>query len=243
MDGFDPSQAPIEYQAVKPLADLFLLGAALGWVTNYVGMVYTSFNEETYAMSILALCCNFAWEIVYTLIYPSRNRLERGVLFLAMIINFGIMYAAVIFSPREWTHAPLVEQNLHWIFSIGIIGFLTGHLALAAEIGAALAYTWGAVVAQLLLSVGGICQLLCRGSTRGASYALWFSRFFGSCSAMGFAILRWMYWPESFAWLSSPLILWSVAVFLIVDGSYGLCYWYVKRYEKSFGTARTEKVK
>lgn len=60
---------------------------------------------------------------------------------------------------------------------------------------------------------------------------------------MGFAVLRWMYWPESFAWLSSPLILWSVAVFLIVDGFYGLCYWYVKRYEKSFGTARTEKVK
>ena len=180
MDGFDLSQAPIEYQAVKPLADLFLLGSALGWVVNYVGMVYTSFNDGTYAMSIFPLCCNFAWEIVYTLIYTSKNRLEWGVTFLAMAINFGIMYAAVIFSPREWTYAPLVEQNLHWIFAIGIIGFFTGHLALAAEIGAGFAYIWGAVVAQQMLGVGSLCQLLCRGSTLGVSWTLWYSPTFRS---------------------------------------------------------------
>ncbi|CRL19196.1 unnamed protein product [Penicillium camemberti] len=243
MDGFDASQAPIEYQAVRPLADLFLLGVTLGWVTNYALMVYTSFKEGTYAMSIMPLCCNFAWEIVYGLIYPSKNRLERGLIMLELLINFGIIYAAISFSPQEWSHAPLVEHNLHWIFGIGIIGFLTGHLALAAEIGPALAYSWSAIVAQLLLSVGGLCQLLCRGSTRGASYSLWLSRFLGSCCVIGFAVLRWMYWPESFAWLNSPLVLWSVAAFLIVDSSYGLCYWHVKRHEESFQLGRTKKVK
>jgi paspaline synthase len=59
------------------------------------------------------------------------------------------------------------------------------------------------------------------------------SRFLGSCCTVGFAGLRWMYWPQSFSWLNSPLVLWSLAVFLLVDGSYGLCYWYVKRYELS----------
>jgi paspaline synthase len=66
-----------------------------------------------------------------------------------------------------------VRDNLLWIFLFGIVGFTTGDLALSAEIGPALAYTWSAVFCQLLLSLGAICQLLCRCSTRGASYTLW----------------------------------------------------------------------
>nr|WGJ63583.1 terpene cyclase [Aspergillus striatus] len=232
MDGFDVSQAPPEYHAVKPIADLFILGMGLGWVINYIGMVYRSFQEKTYGMAIIPLCCNIAWEIVYAVIYPSQSVAERGVFLAGLLINFAIIYAAIRFSPNEWAHAPLVRDNLPWIFLVGISGCLTGHLALAAEIGPSLAYSWGAVICQLLLSIGGLCQLLCRNRTRGASYLLWLSRFLGSCCTVGFASLRWKYWPESFEWLNSPLVLWSLAVFLLVDGSYGIFFWHVKRYEK-----------
>ncbi|KAJ5332658.1 uncharacterized protein N7506_006441 [Penicillium brevicompactum] len=174
MDGFDVSQAPKEYQDLKPIADLFVLGMGIGWVINYIGMVYISFKERTYGMSIMPLCCNIAWEAVYCLVYPSKSGLELGVFAVGLLINFMIIYTAVTYSPREWSHAPLVEQNILWIFFVGITGFTTGHLALAAQLGPALAYSWGAVVCQLLLSVGGLCQLICRGSTRGASYTLWY---------------------------------------------------------------------
>lgn len=173
MDGFDASQAPQQYQDVKPLADLFVVGMGLGWLINYFGMVYTSFKERTYGMAIMPLCCNIAWEIVYCLIHPSKNRVELSVFALGLVINLGVMYAAIVFSSREWSHAPLVERNLPRIFCVCIIGFITGHLALAAEIGPSLAYSWGAVVCQLLLSIGGLCQLLCRSSTRGTSWMLW----------------------------------------------------------------------
>lgn len=174
MDGFDVSQAPPEYLQVKPIADLFVVGMGIGWVVNYVGMVYTSFRDKTYGMAIMPLCCNIAWEIVYGLIYPSKSRLEQGVFLSGLTLNFAVMYAAIKFAPNEWRHAPIVMQNLPLLFAIGVLVFLTGHLALASEIGPALAYSWGAVVCQLLLSTGGLCQLLCRGSTRGASYTLWF---------------------------------------------------------------------
>lgn len=173
MDGFDVSQAPQEYQDIKPIADLLVLGMGIGWVVNYIGMVYISFKERTYAMSIMPLCCNIAWEVVYCLIYPSKSRLELGVTIAGLVINFMVIYTAITYSAREWSHAPLVERNMPWIFLVGVIGFTTGHLALAAEIGPSLAYSWGAAVCQLLLSIGGLCQLICRGSTRGASYTLW----------------------------------------------------------------------
>jgi paspaline synthase len=261
MDGFDVSQAPPEYRAVEPIADLFVLGMGLGWLINYVGMIYQSFKDETYGMAIMPLCCNIAWEIVYSLIYPSKSLMEQGVFIAGLSINIGVMYAAIKFAPKEWSHAPLVMRNLSLIFFLATLGFLTGHLALAAEIGHSLAYSWGAVICQLLLSVGGLCQLLCRGSTRGASYTLWYviieglwhrfvlnicsrlSRFLGSSCTVVFASLRWMYWPESFSWLNSPLVLWSLALFLTVDCSYGLCYWYVRQYELSLKEAEGRKSK
>jgi paspaline synthase len=173
MDGFDVSQAPPEYREVEWIANIFVLGMGLGWMINYVGMVYKSFKDRTYGMSLMPLCCNIAWEVVYSLIYPSQSWIERGVFLSGLAINFGIMYSAIKFSPNEWTHAPLVMRNLPLIFVVGIVGWMTGHLALAAEIGPTLAYSWGAVVCQLLLSIGGTCQLLARGNTRGASWTLW----------------------------------------------------------------------
>ncbi|PLB38598.1 meroterpenoid cyclase pyr4 [Aspergillus candidus] len=233
MDGFNVAQAPPEYLAVKPIADLFVVGMGIGWVINYVGMVYKSFKDQTYGMAIMPLCCNIAWEVVYGIIYPSKSLVEQSVFLAGLTLNFGVMYAAIRFAPNEWTHAPVVMRHLPLIFCLSMLGFLTGHLALAAEIGHSLAYSWGAVVCQLLLSIGGLCQLLCRGSTRGASYTLWLSRFLGSSCTVVFAGLRWKYWNSAFGWLNSPLVLWSLGTFLLVDGSYGVCFWYVRRYEKS----------
>ncbi|PYI16276.1 hypothetical protein BO99DRAFT_445585 [Aspergillus violaceofuscus CBS 115571] len=233
MDGFDVTKAPEAYRAVKPIADLFVLGMGLGWTVNYIGMVHVSFRDKTYAMAIIPLCANIAWEAVFGLIYPSKSLLEQGVFLVGLAVNFAIIYAAIKHAPNEWDHALLVQRNLPLIFLIGIIVFLTGFLALSREISPSLAYSWGAVFCQLALSAGALCQLISRGSVRGASYTLWLSRFLGSSCTVVFAGLRWRYWPESFAWLNSPLVLWSLAVFLLLDVSYGFCYWYVQRWEQS----------
>ncbi|CAG8894996.1 unnamed protein product [Penicillium egyptiacum] len=75
-------------------------------------------------MSIIPLCCKIAWEVVYGLLYPSKSQLERALIILELVIDFGITYAAIILSPREWTYAPLVEQKLRSIptlaFSCGL---------------------------------------------------------------------------------------------------------------------------
>ncbi|KAJ5363926.1 uncharacterized protein N7496_009639 [Penicillium cataractarum] len=82
---------------------------------------------------------------------------------MGLLINIGVMYAAINFSSREWSHAPLVERNLPWIFCIGIIGFITGHIALAVEVGPSLAYSWGAVICQLLLSAFSLSGVVLHG--------------------------------------------------------------------------------
>ena len=173
MDGFDVSAAPQAYLEIKWIADAFVILMGIGWCINYVGMVQHSFRDRTYGMAIIPLCNNIGWEVVYTFVHPSRSIVERAVFLTGVSLNIAVMYAAIKFSPAEWSHAPLVEKNLPLIFFVGSFACFTGHLALAAEIGPPLAYSWGAVICQIILSVGGLGQLLARGSTRGASYTLW----------------------------------------------------------------------
>lgn len=54
----------------------------------------------------------------------------------------------------------------------------------------------------------------------------------GSSCTVVFAVLRWKYWNSAFAWLNSPLVLWSLATFVLVDASYGVTFAYVRRYER-----------
>jgi paspaline synthase len=56
-----------------------------------------------------------------------------------------------------------------------------------------------------------------------------------------FASLRYMYWPQAFSWIGSPLILWSLIVFLLVDCSYGICFYYVRQYERSLAAGQKQK--
>lgn len=173
MDGHNSPPPPPEYLEIKWIPDTFVFLMGLGWCVNYIEMVRLSFRDKTYGMAIIPLCCNLAWEIVYTFVYPSRSTAEKFVFLTGFMINTAVVYAAIRFSPREWGHAPLVQQHLPLIFAIGFWACLVGHLALAAEIGPTLAYSWGAVICQILLSVGAFAQLLVRGNTRGGSYASW----------------------------------------------------------------------
>ncbi|OOF99087.1 hypothetical protein ASPCADRAFT_41863 [Aspergillus carbonarius ITEM 5010] len=206
MDGFDHSTAPPEYQEMKWLVHIFIIGMGVGWVVHYLHMAYTSFKDQTYCMSIAGLCANLAWELVYCILYPAKGFVERAAFLLGLSLDFGVFYAAMKNAPNEWHHSTIF--------------------------GPAHAYTWGAVVCQLLISIGDVFQLLSRGNTRGTSWTLWISRFFGSASAVGFALVRYYRWPAAFSWLNCPIILWSVSIFFLSEILYGVLFFIVQRHEE-----------
>jgi paspaline synthase len=255
MDGWsDISSAPPQYREVAWIANWALLAQGLGWSINYLAMIYQSYKDRTYGMAILPLCCNFAWEFVYSVIYPSYNSAERAVLTTWMILNLFLMYTAIKFAPNEWQHAPLVRQCLPWIFFVAIAAFTAGHLALAATVGVAKAANWGAFLCFELLTSGAVCQLMSRGSSRGASYTIWYvfffafqilrhvchvikwgfqrlSRFLGSYIGGIFLHVRETHWPQEFGWVSHPFVAWHGLMCFSLDIAYVVFLWRIRRQE------------
>ncbi|RAK97741.1 meroterpenoid cyclase pyr4 [Aspergillus ibericus CBS 121593] len=232
MDGFDHSTAPPEYHELKWLVNIFVIGMAVSWGAHYVEMAYTSARDKTYCMTIVGQCINFAWEFVYCVLYPAKGFAERMAFLLGLILDLGVIYVAAKNAPNEWAHSPLVRDNMLLVFTAMTLVLLSGQMALVAQFGPAAAYSWGAIACQMCISVGNVFQLLSRGNTRGASWTLWISRFFGSTTAMGFALVRYFYWPEAFSWLNCPIIWWSVATFFLSELLYGFLYFLVKRREE-----------
>ncbi|KAH8897626.1 hypothetical protein GQ53DRAFT_637206 [Thozetella sp. PMI_491] len=225
MDGFRNAPMPADYREIQWLVNIFITGMGIGWIINYGLMIWHSRESKTYSMAIIPLCNNIGWEMVYTLVYPSPNRVELAVFAGGVTLNVFIMITAAQSAKTEWSHSPLVSNNTALIFIVGTLVCFTGHVALAKEIGPGLGYSWGAAICQLVLSIGGLCQLLQRNSRRGGSWALWASRFIGSCCTVGFAYLRWKYWPELYSWLGNPLVLWCLGTFFLAEVTYGICYY------------------
>lgn len=173
MDFFYGTSPPAEYQPFAWIADTATLVQGVCWAINYGNAIYRSVKDRTYGMAILPLCCNLSWEFVYTVIYRSQNVYEHIVISTWLILNVIMMGCAIKFAPNEWGHAPLVQRTLPFIFLAGTIAFVMGQLALAATVGPGLAMNWAGAFCYVLLTIGSLCQLMTRGSSRGVSYTMW----------------------------------------------------------------------
>ncbi|KAK6839307.1 hypothetical protein PG995_007410 [Apiospora arundinis] len=242
MDVHDLTRAPPEYLEVVWVTDVCKLVMAVGWLSNYIGMIAKSIKEQTYSMALMPLCCNFAWEFTYFFIYPYKVPMERNIHTLAFLLNCGVMYTAVRYGAREWGHAPLVQRNLPVIFVVCIACWVSAHVAFAEQYGPSLAQAVSGFACQILLSAGGTCQLLCRGHSRGASYKLWLARFMGSFALILPNMLRYKYWRDDHQYIGSPLYIWFLGMFLFLDGSYGFVLWYVRRHEREQALVAKPKV-
>lgn len=175
MDPYDALSSPLSSETAEVVAKILRMLCSLSWNTCYVAMLYRSFKDKTYSNAIIPLCNNFAWEIVYGIFYSPPLFFVRLQSLCWLFLNFGIIYAAIKFSHNEWKHAPFVERNLTLIFVVGIIGCIAGQFAMAIQLGHHITFIWSAKISQTILSIGSLCQLLSRGSTRGHSYTIWYN--------------------------------------------------------------------
>lgn len=174
MDSFDLSKAPVEFQEWETTFWVCNLYVDSAWLIVYVGMIQRSVQDQSYAMPLLSQCFNLAWEITFGFIYPADHWVLTLAFRLAVIINSAVTYTAIRYGSREWDRSPIVKRNLPIIYTVGIGTSVACYMGIVEQLGRSKACFMIAIILQAILSVGSLCQLLTRGSTRGYSFSLWF---------------------------------------------------------------------
>jgi hypothetical protein len=162
------------------------------WVLCYILIARESLRTKSYGMPLFALANNFAWELIHGLCIVDST-FERVAIVVWMLIDTPIIYATVKYGRYEWEHAPVVKRNLgkiffgltafcalahwawaHWWITNGV-SMKQGKFYLGVE-GPDIKEMsfWSVELAQTIVSVTSLAQLITRQHTGGCSWAIWY---------------------------------------------------------------------
>jgi len=214
------------------------VGGVLYTLTYYL-MTRQSLRERTYAMPLLPLAFNFAWEAIM-LFYVSEELHEQAIFTLWILLDAGLVYTVVKYGAYEWTHAPVLARNLGKILAAMIAWWGWALYAVCAwwlrnDVGkkAGIFYQgvegpdvvelgfWTALVAQIVLSCASLAQILVRGNSGGTSYTIWSCRFVGSLFGLnGNYLWLWWAWPEAHEYFVNPFAICLLITWVVADLAY-----------------------
>ncbi|KAF2865416.1 hypothetical protein BDV95DRAFT_507196 [Massariosphaeria phaeospora] len=211
------------------------------YTITYALMARQSLRDRTYAMPLLPLAFNVAWEIIFAL-YVAESAQEKAVFTTWLILDIGLVYATVKYGQKEWRHAPVVGRHIGKILTASVLWWCWALWAICSwwldeenpvnpkdgkiyrgAIGpdsTELGY-WTALVAQAVLSCLSLAQIVVRGNGKGASYTAWMSRFVGSLSGLlAYYGYCWYVWPEAHSYCMSPFSICLMVTWIVADIAY-----------------------
>lgn len=231
--------------SLRIVNDVLLGTGGIGYTICYVLMTRQSLRDRTYAMPLLALAFNFAWEMIFAL-YVADEAREKAIFAIWMLIDLGLVYALVKYGANEWKHAPAVARNIGKIYAAMLAWWCILLYAVSAwwlnpanpvnpkegkiyrgikgidtdELG-----FWTALTAQVVLSVASLAQILVRGDRRGSSHGIWLTRFVGSVAGLnanyGYC---WWTWPEAHGYVANPIAVVMMITWVLADLGYLLVF-------------------
>ena len=92
-----------ENPAFNPLTWYNLIGAAgcVCWIVAYVLIVIRCFRDKTYGLPLVAICLNFAWELLASFVYPNPVALWRFFDRAWLVVDVILAYQLLRFGPGE----------------------------------------------------------------------------------------------------------------------------------------------
>ena len=113
--------------AFNPLTWYNLIGAAgcVCWVVAYVFILVRCFRDKTYGLPLVAICLNFAWELLASFVYPNPVGLWHFFDRAWLVVDVLLAYQLWRWGRAEQSLAPLA-RNFHLVvlatFALGVWG-------------------------------------------------------------------------------------------------------------------------
>lgn len=157
----------------SPEAGLLLIICGIAWTIAYVSAVRTGFRERTYAVPVVALALNFAWEVIY-----SAYRLSIDIASVYHWFNFlwAALDAVIIYTYFAFGRSEFPPCMSRFVFVLSSVFIFVGAFTLQAiainEFGFNAAPTYTGFLQNALMSGLFIQMLISRRGTRGQNLTI-----------------------------------------------------------------------
>ena len=71
----------------------------------YILMIKTNHRSQFYGTPLVSLCCNLSWELLVSLLFPSRYNCYAAANGMWLVFNAVILYQTFLYGPREWARS------------------------------------------------------------------------------------------------------------------------------------------
>ncbi len=151
-----------------PLTTALSIVADVLWMAAYVCAVRVGFRDHTYGFPLVAVCLNFSWEFVFSLVIRPKSKLRMGLTLLWLAIDAVILYQLLRWGAADqqpWIQAHFVAIVAGSLL-LAAIGHITFHHTYHDPGGQEVAF-----VINLVMSILFVMLLLNRPGLGGLSYA------------------------------------------------------------------------
>lgn len=161
---------------------LFIL-QFLFWCIAYCLALIRGWKDKTHAIPLPAILINVVWEMLACTLYREYSPIGPFMPAVWLLLDFGILLQAVLYSPREFPHlnglafSSLVMGGL-------VAGFAVFYLAHVKNIP----YIWSAFPQNLMMSILFVRMLTTRNNLRGQSIYIAVFKYLGSACAIMLAM-------------------------------------------------------
>jgi hypothetical protein len=171
------------------------LAGGVGWFSTYMTILYVSWRDRTYAMPMLAMVTNLAWEFLFAFIYRDvGGRMQEWI----NVVWFGLDLVILYTFLRFW-RADFPDKLKAYMWPI-LLGSMAMAMALLIGIIQQFGKDYGAAYtaygANLMMSALFLVMLLRRGDSRGQS--IWIA-IFKMLGTAGTSISQYLYDPTTTA--------------------------------------------
>lgn len=171
--------------------------SGLAWTITYFSLVYRGFKDKSYGMPLIPLSLNFAWEFVFSVIYPPENSDISGVVIngIWMVCDIGIIFTYFLYGYRYFERYYFLGRKEWIIFSLFAFIVSFGIMLLGGPFfGQFETYFFGdvfqgaifiAYIQNLIISVCFILMLWQRKSSVGQSLYIALTKCIGTGLTVG----------------------------------------------------------
>jgi hypothetical protein len=179
------------------------------WTITYLLILQRSVKDRFVGMPMLALCMNFAWEFIFSFVYPS-DKPQLYINYVWFCFDLIIVVQFLKLNQAEFDDR-LPKKFFHPIFySLLLISFFN-MLSATTEFGRLMGAHYTAFEINLVMSVLFIQMLLSSNHTRGQSIYIAITKMLGTACA---SVMSFLMFP------SSALLNFLYLAIFLCDGLY-----------------------